>query len=68
MLTIEVNNVWINTIVEAGVVSEAGVLNLQEDRLTLHLLPQRQDLSLVIQQALLVQILQPQLLQQNTAN
>lgn len=57
---------WISTIVEVGVVSEAGVLNLQEDWLTLHLFPQRQNLSLVILQTLLVHKLQPQFLQNMT--
>lgn len=59
---------WLCTIVEAGVVSEAGVWGLQEDWLTLHLFPQRQNLSLIILQTLLVHILEPQFLQQNNDN
>lgn len=55
------------TIVEASVVNEAGVWGLQKGWLTLHLFPQRQNLFLIILQALLVHILQPQFLQQNTS-
>lgn len=49
----------------AGVVCEAWTLRLQECWLTLHLLPQRQDLPLIILQTLLIYIFQPKFLQQN---
>lgn len=54
----------ISTIAVAGVVCEAWTLRLQERWLTLHLLPQRQDLPLIILQTLLIYIFQPKFLQQ----
>lgn len=59
------HQLWLRTIVKAGGVSEAGVLGLQEGRLTLHLFPQRQNFFLIILQTLPVNIFQPQFLKQN---
>lgn len=56
---------WLSTIFKAGGVSEAGVLGLQEGRLTLHLFPQRQNFFRIILQTLQVHIFQPQFLKQN---
>lgn len=56
---------WVHTVAEAGVVSEARGLGLEERWLALHLLPKRQNFPLIILQALLVHILQPKFLWQN---
>lgn len=57
--------VFICTIVKAGVVSEAGVVGLQEGWLLLHLFPERQNLSFIELQSLLVNKFHPQFLHQN---